>query len=214
VSAVSQDRLDTSAAIDEPSWNRGWYEFVSGLALAFAFVEAISAGILLWHGPAQVATVAGQEPSLAVLLSTILMVVVPTMLGYGSYIGLGVWMYRARRRIPDPVGDRSPYRLGSVHIFWATIFVLLATNWFAADHVSTNAKTVGVTAAILRMTIGLTCAWLAVFVRSDILVLLGISEPDADIDEHPDTDIDERSDGDIGDGSDAEISERQGTQAP
>jgi hypothetical protein len=160
----------------QPDWNQGWQDFVIGLALSFAFVEGITAVILLEHRPVPAAAAAAT--SVLTLVAKILSLALPPALGYGTYAALATWTYRAQARMQAsgrtggfvhgrPI--RSPYRLGSVLIFWATILGLFATTLFGTGD---SARSVVITATVLRLIVGVACAWLAVFVRKDIDALL------------------------------------------
>ncbi len=175
MSTISQESPpETRPVVGPPDWNQGWQDAVIGLALSFAFIEAITLAILLENRPESTTPITALA-----LVAKILSLVLPLVLGYGTYAAFAMWTYRAQQRMLA-AGQRggvvygrpvvSPYRLGSVLIFWVTIF-----GMFAATIVVTLGKThdLLVAAAILRLAIGIACAWIAAFVRRDIELLMG-----------------------------------------
>ena len=168
--------MSTETQSTPPDWNQGWQDVVIGLSLSFAFIEAITGAILLENRPpvAAPATI-----TVITLIAKILSVVMPPILGYGSYAAMAGWVYRANVRLRATGTDgglvfgrriRSPYRLGSVRLFWITIFALVASNAYANP---ADPHGVAVTAAFLRLGVGVAGACLAVFVRRDIDALFG-----------------------------------------
>lgn len=177
----------------ELGWNQGWQDFVIGLALSFAFVEAITVGILIWaNNPA--APVVTPAPTTQLLLFVrILSLVLPFVLIYGMYLAAGTWVYRANiyMRAAGSTGGviyrkrvTSPYRLGSVMIFGSTIVGVILSNLIGRNAVDDSTRLAG---ALLRLAIGIACAWLAVYVRRDIQALItgtGADNPSVEADEH------------------------------
>jgi hypothetical protein len=159
-------------ADSESDWNQGWQDFVIGLALSFAFVEAITAAILIRSD-----TPAPAIPTPTTQLQLffrIVSVVMPFVLIYGMYAATGFWLYRAHVRLTE-IGRtsavvyrrivRSPYHLGSVAIFGSTFIGVILSNLIPSAPTDHGTRIAG---ALLRAAIGVTCAWIAVYIRRDI----------------------------------------------
>ena len=162
----------------ELGWNQGWQDFVIGLALSFAFVEAIAAGILIWANNPTAPDVTTAPTTQLLLFVRILSLVLPFVLIYGMYLAVWAWVHRAQvhMRAAGSAGGviyrkrvTSPYRLGSVMIFGSTIVGVILSNLIGHNAGNDHTRLAGV---LLRLAIGIACAWLAVYIRRDIDTLM------------------------------------------